>query len=411
MFKRSWLLLPLLAAFATPAAAQSPLVQTTEQALAQDAAQYAGRHGVSRETALRRLRAQAESIAVTDEIRRVYRGRLAGISIDHAPVFRIRVLLTGSAPVSDRLIRAGGLNVPLVFDTGAGATAEQVVSAIYRHRAAIDRMIDHEGLAHDPRTGALVVVIDGPELRGESAEEAAARIQRVTGVPVRFRMLDASFASDSGVEGGGRVEGESGDDGKRYFCTTGFVVSDGARRGILTAAHCPDRLDYHGDGGARVPLEFVGHWGGQYQDVQVNVGPGIGDPLFRVEGASRPQLGRRAHAQSRAGDTVCHRGEASGYSCSEIELTSYAPPGELCAGLCYPTWVTVTGPTCKGGDSGGPVFLGTTVMGILKGGNYTEQGRCNFYYYMSADYMPPGWSLVLARRGAEAASLPAASDQ
>jgi hypothetical protein len=58
--------------------------------------------------------------------------------------------------------------------------------------------------------------------------------------------------------------------------------------------------------------------------------------------------------------------------------------------------VTVTGPACKNGDSGGPVFLGATAFGILKGGNYAADGRCNFYYYMSTDYLPPGWSLMLA---------------
>jgi len=395
---RPLLLIAILSALAAPAAAQSPRVQTAQEALAQDAADYARRHPVPQETALRRLRAQAETVAVTDEIRRAFRARLAGISIDHAPVFRIRVLLTGSAPVPDRLIRAGGLNVPIVFRTGARATGEQVVAAIYRHRQAIDSVIDHEGLGHDPRTGTLLVMVDGPELRGQAPEALAARIERIAGVPVSFRILDRSGAANADVEGGGRVEGVSPDDGKRYFCTTGFVVTDGARAGILTAAHCPDRLDYHGGGGVRVPLEFVGHWGAQYQDVQVNVGAGIGDPVFRVEGGARPQLARRGRAQSRAGDTVCHRGETSGYSCSEIELTDYAPPGPLCAGLCHPTWVAVSGPTCKGGDSGGPVFAGTTALGILKGGNYADDGRCNFYYYMSTDYLPTGWSLLLARR-------------
>jgi hypothetical protein len=79
-----------------------------------------------------------------------------------------------------------------------------------------------------------------------------------------------------------------------------------------------------------------------------------------------------------------------------VDLVDYAPPGTLCGGFCHPTWVTVTGPGCRNGDSGGPVFLGATAFGILKGGNYTRDGRCNFYYYMSTDYLPPGWSLRTA---------------
>uniref|UniRef100_UPI002B1E2570 hypothetical protein n=1 Tax=Pseudomonas atacamensis TaxID=2565368 RepID=UPI002B1E2570 len=60
------------------------------------------------------------------------------------------------------------------------------------------------------------------------------------------------------------------------------------------------------------------------------------------------------------------------------------------------TWVTVSGPTCKGGDSGSPVFSGTTAFGILKGGSYRGNGSCAFYFYMSVDYIPVGWSVLLA---------------
>jgi hypothetical protein len=56
-------------------------------------------------------------------------------------------------------------------------------------------------------------------------------------------------------------------------------------------------------------------------------------------------------------------------------------------------WVTVAGPNCKSGDSGGPVFLGTTAIGIFKGGSGTASPRCNFYYFMSTDFLPRGWAL------------------
>jgi hypothetical protein len=383
-----------LAALAAPAAAQPPRVQTPEEALAQDAAEYAKNHGVTAQEAARRLRAQVESVAVTDGIRRQYAGRLAGISLEHRPVFRIRVLLTGAAPVAGQVIIAGGMPVPIVFETGARATGDQVVAAIYRHREAIREILNHDGLGHDPRTGAMIVMADRSDLGGSTPEEMAARIEAVANVPVRIRILDRP-SSDFGFGGGGRVEGSSAD-GKTYFCTTGFVVTDGARDGIVTAAHCPDQVVYHGEGDTRLPLQLVGSWGSQFQDVQVHVGAEAQGPVFRGSDALRPQTGQRQRARTRAGETVCHRGESSGYSCSEVDLVDYAPPGALCGGLCHPTWVTVTGPACKNGDSGGPVFLGATAFGILKGGNYAADGRCNFYYYMSTDYLPPGWSLMLA---------------
>jgi hypothetical protein len=272
-------------------------------------------------------------------------------------------------------------------------------------------------MGHDARSGAMVVMADRVDLGGATPEEVAARIEGVAGVPVRIRILDRrsgdlSAEAGGGIEGGGRVEGDDPADGKRYFCTTGFVVTDGRRGGIVTAAHCPDRVEYRDAGGPGVPLEFVGGWGAQFQDVQVHVGQvdhldGAQRPVFRASDALRPQRGQRQRARTRAGETVCHRGESSGYSCAEVELTDYAPPGTLCGGLCLPTWVTVAGPGCRNGDSGGPVFAGTTAFGILKGGTYAGDGRCIFYYYMSTDYLPPGWSLMTAR----GAAVPAASGQ
>ena len=107
----------------------------------------------------------------------------------------------------------------------------------------------------------------------------------------------------------------------------------------------------------------------------------------------------RNRAATRAGDIVCHRGERTGYSCSDVLLTDFAPAGDLCGGACTPTWVTVAGPNCRSGDSGGPVFIGGTALGLVKGASYAADGRCNFYYYMSTDFLPGGWS-VLKQPGA-----------
>jgi hypothetical protein len=41
------------------------------------------------------------------------------------------------------------------------------------------------------------------------------------------------------------------------------------------------------------------------------------------------------------------------------------------------------------------VFSGTTALGILKGATYRPDGSCAFYFYMSVDYLPQPWSVVL----------------
>ncbi len=417
---RWFLAAALLALGAGPASAAQ--VQLPVDALMQDAGEYATRFGVPFDEALRRMRAQGASVSATDALRETYKDRWAGIAIEHLPNYRIVVLLTGTDPVADQSVMAGGMVVPIVFRTGAPATRDAVLAAITAYQAKIRESLPHPpGLGVDQRTGELVVMIASGDADLDRDGALRTRIATMTGVPVRIEAVDKPPADmaqdqvapvptliptpvDSGaIEGGGRVVGTV--DGKRYACTTGFVVSDGVRNGVVTAAHCPDTLSYVGkrpsDGSREEwPLAFVGQWGWGYQDVQVNVAtaPDVSyAPLFYADTAktlARPVATWRYRTSTRAGDFVCHRGERTGYSCAVIAMVDFAPAGDLCGGACLPTWVAVEGPTCKAGDSGAPVFEGSTALGLVKGGTYRRDGTCLFYYYMSTDYLPQGWTLL-----------------
>ncbi|HEY0413876.1 MAG TPA: hypothetical protein VGD66_12130 [Allosphingosinicella sp.] len=399
----------LLGLLPAAASAQAPtpavIVQSAEEALAQDAAEYARIYDVAPEEAVRRLRAQAESVAATEGLRQAYRKRLAGLAIEHRPDYRIVILLTGSKPVPDRWIAAGGMTIPVVFRTGARATGERIIKAIVKRgdriRAAVPQA---RGMGLDPRSGELVVMLSEPDADRLDLAALTDRVRDIAGVPARIRIIERPDA-DFAIEGGARVEGIDTVSGKRAYCTTGFVVTDGARTGVVTAAHCPDALTYLEPDGRRLALPFLGQWGWSFQDVQLNVSEEAQRPLFYADAKRdvvRAVTGSRPRSGTRAGDLVCHRGERSGYSCAEVELTDYAPPGDLCGGPCAPVWVTVAGPSCGGGDSGGPVFLGNIAYGIVKGGTYGRTGACAFYYYMSLDYLPQGWSLLEEDRPAAA---------
>jgi streptogrisin C len=378
---------------AQPGAA--PHVETQSEAMAEDAAQYAGQFGVDFEEAQRRLKAQQASVEATDAIAREFSSRLAGISIEHAPEYRIVVLLTGSDPVADRT--AAG--VPIVFRTGAKATHAEAVAAMRRHLIDVrSELPGMRGAGYDQRTGEVVLLVTAADAQKYGADEIRARAEQVSGVPVRV-VVNALDESNMSVVGGGVVDGTSSLTGRRNRCTTGFVVTNGEVNAITTAAHCPDQLTYVDRDGSSVALPMIGSWGAAYRDVQINGSANSPDPLFYSErgaGSLRRVTTWRNAASTRAGDFVCHYGESSGYSCATVELTDYAPPGELCGGPCSPTWVTVKGPTCIPGDSGGPVFSGEVAFGIAKGINRDGNGRCLFYYYMSIDYLPPPWRLLTA---------------
>jgi hypothetical protein len=386
------------ASTATPKGiAAVPRVQSAIEALVQDAREYAAQNNVALDEAMRRLRAQEESVAATDRIRDIYGDRLAGIAIEHQPDYRIVVLLTGDEPVAPQSIEAGGMTVPILFRTGARASGAAIIAAMRAHQAKIRALLPSAGMGLDPRSGELVVIAkdDDIEDKGSPAEVDAA-LEALTGVPVRLQPMQRKQV-DLEIEGGSRVVGTFESSGRRYACTTGFVVTDGARTGIVTAAHCPDTLTYFDPDGATTELDFVGEWGARYQDVQIHVSPAAQKPLFYAtsdKSIARRLTSWRNRSSTRAGDAVCHRGETTGYSCSQVELTDYAPPRDLCGGPCEPLWVTVKGPNCRSGDSGGPIFNATIAFGIVKGGSYERDGTCSFYYYMSTDYLPAGWSLL-----------------
>ncbi|MFN3943949.1 MAG: hypothetical protein ACK4K7_03335 [Allosphingosinicella sp.] len=385
------------ALFAAGAAGAQARVQTPHEAFVQDAAEYAARFDTAPYEAVRRLYAQEASVAATDAIRAEFADRLAGIAIDHVPDFRIVVLLTGEAAVAPRTIAAGDLLVPVEFRTGAAATRAQVAAAMRDHGAALRALLPRGmGMGHDQRSGRLVIMIRDGDARRQDMAALRRRLEALTGVPVRLATSERRDA-DAAVRGGARVTGIEPDSGRRQACTTGFVVTDGTRTGLITAAHCPDMLDYVAPDGRRVPLAFAGKWGARHQDVQLMLSEEAQEPLFYADSAKqllRPLTSWRTRDSTRAGDLVCRRGETTGYSCSEVELTDYAPGGELCGGPCDPSWITVAGPSCKGGDSGGPIFLGTVAFGIVKGSNYRADRSCLFSFYMSTDFLPEGWRLL-----------------
>lgn len=381
-------------ALITGTAAAQPM-KTDAAALADDAAQYAAQYHVTVDEATRRLRAQQESVDTTDAIAKEFASRLAGISIEHSPQYRIVVLLTGTEPVADR--NAAG--VPIVFRIGARATRAQAILAMRRHLIDLHTELPGaRGAGYDQRTGEVELLVTAADAQRFGADAIRSRAEQLSGVPVRIVINDL-IEQNMSVDGGSRIEGTSSVTGKRNLCTSGFVVTDGTRTGIATAAHCPDELTYYDPDGVTTVLPFVVQDGLAYRDVQINLAPEADQPLFYADrGADslRRVTTWRNRDSTRPGDFVCHFGESSGYSCAEVELTDYAPPDALCGGPCEPTWVTVRGPSCVPGDSGGPVFSGGVAFGIAKGINRTSSGQCRFYYYMSTDYLPPPWRLLTA---------------
>jgi hypothetical protein len=266
-------------------------------------------------------------------------------------------------------------------------------------RAELPKLVPgYRGAGVDPATGGLIVM-----QRSTADRRSIAHLEQLLsdrlGVPTRVRRLDATIANSAAI-GGGRVEGTSSD-GRRWRCTTGFVVRDGGGRlGVTTAAHCPDELSWRGPKGEERRLPMAEAWGAAHHDIQIHTGVGAPEGVIFTDRAKtmvRPVTSWVTRPMTRPGDWLCMRGESSGYACSVVELTDFAPAGELCGGLCAASWVTMAGPECRRGDSGAPIMSGSYAYGVLKGGAYLAGGACAFSFYQSVDYLPGSWRLVTAR--------------
>lgn len=386
-------------AVASPAAAADPVRLSPEQALAADAERYAATFGLSVAQAQQRLELQRASIAVTDALRVRYRDRLASISVAHRPDWHLLVRLTPGERPADTIETIAGLSIPVRFSVEAASTRVNALRLLDQYRYLLPRLIPgYRGAGVNPVTGGLVVM-QRPGADERSPDEVEKLLAARLGLPVRVRRLDAVLV-DSAAIGGGRVEGPNAE-GRRFRCTTGFVVRDPAGKlGITTAAHCPDTLTWRAPDGEERLLPLLGAWGAAQNDIQIHSGIGPAEPLVfsdRDKAVVRPITSWATRPMTRPGDWLCLRGESSGYACSEVELTDFAPPADLCGGLCTSSWVTMRGPECRRGDSGAPIFLGSVAYGTLKGGAYTGSGGCAFSYYQSVDYLPDGWRVLTVR--------------
>jgi streptogrisin C len=168
-------------------------VQTAEEAIAADARWYARSQGLSQEEAVRRLRIQSEMGGLISQLRKTYKARLAGIVIDHQPVYRVRVRLTGTLPVAAQEHKLGGSLLPVVFEIGAEATLEELLTAMRVHLDALKRLFPTlAGLGTDERTSEIVLDVYAPTAaEADVAKAKLVEARALLGVPVRIDIANA----------------------------------------------------------------------------------------------------------------------------------------------------------------------------------------------------------------------------
>ena len=147
-------------------------------------------------------------------------------------------------------------------------------------------------------------------------------------------------------------------------CTMGFSVTNGAVRGLTTAAHCPEPAAVWG-----LSLPMMKAWFDASHDIQWHAGiQNYTNLMYDGEGTDPT---RRITAQiSRynlvINGTYCKRGKTTGYSCGSLTSKTEPRPPYVPAGTSN-TWLAIDGGSCSPGDSGGPIFIGSSAAGFLSG--------------------------------------------
>jgi hypothetical protein len=378
-------------------------VQTVEEAIAADAQWYARDQGVTHGEAVRRLRMQRVMGDLGERLRNAHKERLAGIVIEHKPVYRLRVRLTGDLPVAAQSHAMGGSELPVAFETGAKVTLAALRASLAKNHHALKGIFPtYAGVGIDESTSEIVITVVATTAAATAAANAKLpQALELLGVPARIEISPA-YPTTLDVRGGSRIVSSTS-----RLCTTAFVVKHtSGTTGVTTAGHCDNSMTYYNPNGTSIPLTFYA--GSEYydpdQDVQVHTAANyLERPEFYWDDAKttpRVLSGRRLKSSTFLGDNVCHRGETTGYSCGYVDKTDYAPANatnNLCGGqACLPVFIRVSGGTneCAGGDSGGPFFASTVAFGITGGGTFDSTGRCLSAYYMSTDTISSGWSLL-----------------
>ncbi len=241
-------------------------------------------------------------------------------------------------------------------------------AALQTARAALaQRLVPHTAVGIDTASGRVRLII-ADAAKGTSDLEATAQqfgpVVSVQHIPGGLSTMAGHYRGGNGI-----IDVNGG-----AICTLGFVVTGGK---ALTAGHC---------------TQIVGAW--NKENNGEFIGPSIasnfpGDDfgLIRNDGMMSQRDDVQAYdagiqeittaANSFVGQAVCKSGRTTGRTCGTVIEKGYtaAYPQGTVSGLDRTT-VCV-----QPGDSGGPLYAGTTALGITSGG--TLGLACNDPSYFS----------------------------
>lgn len=343
-----------------------------QQALKQDASEYAAAFGVSLDEARRRLELQDDVGVLGDRLETNEVSTFADLYIRHEPGFEVVALFTGQD--GDQTIQPYLENTPLQGEVEVQGGMRATLAQLEAEQAEAVDFYEGHAIPFDSdiniqQNRAEIYVTDKPAATALAASSTNALPPSVAVVEVpALSEPDAFYA-------GLRMTPPN-----NLYCTSGFTVrhNDG-REGATTAGHCLPKTK--GNPNARGPMYYGGRSLPFQQqdltgshDVQWHTTPYEDRAWYRgnhgqIRGVKRTE-GRR---YQREGDYVCKYGVRTNFTCGKIVGRYYRASY---VNNSNNTFLRVDRfdsrgndrDMSRGGDSGGPVFYKGTAMGLVSGG-------------------------------------------
>jgi len=367
-----------------------------EEALRKDAETVAESHKIPVEDALRRLRLQAAARnGIVAQLRKEFKYRMAGIYIDHEIEDRLVVRLKGQEKVDDRILDVDDYVLRVVFIVDQKHSVDETEAILEKNHEELLREFENlQATFVDEVTGDIVLVIYLEKSNDVIIDELKNIGENILKHPVKIKNVSSKMKDLTSVRGGGRI---------LPGCTTGFAVKEnnGSRKGVLTAGHCSDGNQFYYNWDlSKAFLQQQQKVDSLTEDVKwctpflTSVFPATIEPEFYGNSATVPTVltGKVQQSDLNIGDTVCHHGVTTGYSCGKVVSKKLGLSS--CADESCKTWIGVypsenVNPSlaCSGGDSGGPVFIASQAVGLHKGGisDGPWLGGCEMAVFMSID--------------------------
>jgi len=164
--------------------------QTSQKGFSGDAEFISRHYGLPLADVQRQLRLQNSRGNLAGDLREEFKDRLAGIYVEHYPVDRIVVRLTGNLQVPSRELKIGDDNLRVDFVHGQEHRTIDLEKAINNNWDKLGSLFPElQGTATDDRTGEVVLHIYVPNTSTEKTDEMRTLAQEILKVPVRINAV------------------------------------------------------------------------------------------------------------------------------------------------------------------------------------------------------------------------------